>query len=96
MCGQVSEFINFGFTGPHFTWFRRALYIVDLSPKSWIRAFSSSTVRHLPRLKLDHRPIFGLCGGDSATPVFATDFSVLGYLVNPRGFSMVTSSILGI
>lgn len=52
--------VDMGFAGPSFTWFRdtisehldRALCNVQ-----WRLAFPESYVRHMPRIKSDHRPI---------------------------------------
>lgn len=54
------EFLDIGFEGPRFTWFRRDVgERLDraLCNKEWQLQFDEGFLTHLPRIKSDHRPI---------------------------------------
>ncbi|CAN1179461.1 hypothetical protein LINPERHAP2_LOCUS34204 [Linum perenne] len=59
-CVDNCNLLELDFVGPRFTWFRGSLgerLDWGLSSTDWKCQFPNAVIRHIPRLRSDHRPI---------------------------------------
>ncbi|CAL1354280.1 unnamed protein product [Linum trigynum] len=96
-CVQDSGLMDLGFTGPSFTWFRNGVkerLDRGFTNQLWATTFPEATVRHIARVKFDHRPIL-ITTNAIIQPGGPKPFKFLAAWLTHEDFNRMTTSAWG-